>query len=123
MFLIPFIYKKIETIYPYHLFYIFLNRGTLFLQLDKSEIDSFCDNNEIYYSNKTIEKENCYIEIDTSRTNIRDFYSYYENSEAECWRKFILVGNYDEDFLHINETNPEFIQETLKSIIRFKTNL
>jgi len=120
MFLIPFIYKKVENIYTSHIIYVFLQRGTLFLQLDSSEIDSFCNDNQLYYKNKLVKDKFCYLEIDTEATNLKDFYSYYENSEAECWRKFVLVGNFEEDFLHINDSNPEFITPILKNIISFK---
>jgi hypothetical protein len=116
MFLIPFIYKKTESIYQTHIFHIFLNKGTLFLQINKSEIDSFCKENEIYYSKKKIQGNKCFLEIDLLKTKIEDFYSYFENSEAECWRRFVLVGNSTEDFLHINSTNPDFIEPILNEI-------
>ena len=117
MFLIPFIYKKTNLIYPIHLFNIFLNRGNLFLQMEQGEIKDFCDTNGIYYTNvKTID-DRCYIEVDSKKTTLQDFYSYFEKSDVECWRKFILLGNYDEDFLHINSTNPEFIEPILKEIL------
>jgi len=117
MFLIPFIYKKTNLIYPIHLFNIFLNRGNLFLQMEQDEIKDFCDTNGIYYTNvKTID-DRCYIEVDSKKTTLQDFYSYFEKSDVECWRKFILLGNYDEDFLHINSTNPEFIEPILKEIL------
>jgi hypothetical protein len=117
MFLIPFIYKKVESIYPTHIFHIFLNKGTLFLQLDKSEIESFCNDNGLFYSKKKTQGDKCFLEIDTSKTKMEEFYSYFENSENECWRRFILVGNYTEDFLHVNSTNPEFIEPILKKIL------
>ena len=117
MFLIPFIYKKSDSVYPNHLFNIFLNRGKSFLEMDTDEIDEFCKINGLYYTDMKIIDKFCYIRIDSKRTNIQNFYSYFENSEVECWRKFILRGNYDEDFLHINSTNPEFIQPILKCIL------
>jgi len=117
MFLIPFIYKKTDSIYPTHLFNIFLNRGNLFLQIEKDEIKDFCHTNGIYFTNMKIINDRCYIEIDSKKTVVQDFYSYFENSDVECWRKFVLLGNYDEDFLHINSTNPEFIEPILKEIL------
>ena len=117
MFLIPFIYKKKDSIYPTHLFNIFLNRGNLFLQIEQDDIIEFCKLNGIYYTYMKIIGDNCYIEIDSKKTSLEDFYSYFENSDAECWRKFILIGNYNEDFIHINSTNPDFIQPILKDIL------
>ena len=117
MFLIPFIYKKTNLIYPIHLFNIFLNRGNLFLQMEQDEIKDFCDTNGIYYTNvKTID-DRCYIEVDSKKTTLQDFYSYFEKSDVECWRKFILIGNYEEDYIHVNNTNPEFIEPILKEIL------
>jgi hypothetical protein len=117
MFLIPFIYKKSDSLYPTHFFNIFLNRGNLFLEMEKDEIDEFCRINGLYYTSSTFIDDHCYLKIDSKRTDIQNFYSYFENSDVECWRKFILIGNYDEDFLHINTTNPEFIQPVLKNIL------
>jgi hypothetical protein len=117
MFLIPFVYKKVENIYPIHRFHIFLNKGTLFLDLEESQIDVFCNTNELYFFKKTIINDVCYLEIDTTKTKMEEFYTYYENSENECWRRFILVGNYTEDFLHVNSTNPEFITPILQTIL------
>lgn len=117
MFLIPFIYKKSDSIYPIHLFNIFLNNGNLFLQMEQDEIKDFCDTNGIYYINMKTIDDRCYIQVDSKKTVLQDFYSYFEKSDVECWRKFILLGNYDEDFLHINSTNPEFIEPILKDIL------
>ena len=117
MFLIPFIYKKSDSIYPIHLFNIFLNNGNLFLQMEQDEIKDFCDTNGIYYINMKTIDDRCYIQVDSKKTVLQDFYSYFEKSDVECWRKFILIGNYEEDFLHINSTNPEFIQPILKCIL------
>lgn len=122
MFLIPFCYKKLDGLYPIHVFYIFLTRGVHFLNLDSSEIDSFCYENGLYYAKKYMNGDYCYLDINTTKTKLDEFYSYFENSEAECWRKFIIVGDYSEDILHVNSTNPEFIQPILKSIFRFKAN-
>ena len=52
MFLIPYIYKKTESIYPTHIFHIFLNKGILFLQVDN--IEPFCSENGLFYSSKKI---------------------------------------------------------------------
>ena len=121
MFLIPFIYKKLENIYTTHIFHIFLNKGLLFLQLEHSQIESFCSENGLFYNSKKIVGDKCFLEIDTEKTKLEEFYSYAENSEDECWRRFILIGNYVEDFLHVNETNPEFIKPILENILRFKS--
>jgi hypothetical protein len=118
MFLIPFIYKKNESFYTVHKFYIFLNNGTLFLQMDSNDIDEFCKINELYYSKKIIKDNYCYLEINEN-TNLKNFYSYTENSNVECWRNFILIGSVEEDSLHINNTNPEFILNVLKEILNF----
>jgi hypothetical protein len=117
MFLVPFIHRILESIYTSHIVHVFLQHGTLFLQLEPSEVDSFCSENGLFYKRKVINENYCYLEIDTEATNLKDFYSYYENSEAECWRKFVLVGNLEEDFLHVNDSNPEFILPVLKSIL------
>ena len=45
MFIVPYIYIKKESIYPIHIFHIFLIQGTLFLQMNWDEIDDFCDEN------------------------------------------------------------------------------
>ena len=66
---------------------------------------------------KTIIENHCYIEIDPIKTNINSFYTYIENSDAECWRRFIMIGNDSEDFLHVNNTNPEFIRPILTNIL------
>ena len=116
MFLIPFIYKKNESLYTIHKFNIFLNVGNLFLQMDLDEIDDFCKINGLYYNNKIIKDDYCYIEINKA-TDLKSFYSYTENSTAECWRNFILIGSMEEDSLHINNTNPEFILPVLKEIL------
>ena len=117
MFIVPYIYIKKESIYPIHIFHIFLNQGILFLQMNWDEIDDFCDENEIYFSKKTIRDSYCYLEVDSTKTNLKNFYSYIDNSQAECWRRFILTGNTNENYLHINDTNPEFIQQVLKNIL------
>ena len=117
MFVVPYIYLKKESIYPIHIFHIFLNQGILFLQMNWDEIDDFCNENEIYFSKKTINKEYCYLEVDSIKTNLKNFYSFIDNSQAECWRRFILTGNANENYLHINDTNPEFIQQVLKNIL------
>ena len=117
MFLIPYLYKNKEANYPIHLFYVFLQRGILLLQMDETEIDSFLEENEFYYTKKTIIENHCYIEIDPIKTNINSFYTYIENSDAECWRRFIMIGNDSEDFLHVNNTNPEFIRPILTNIL------
>jgi len=117
MFLIPFLYKKIDDIQK---FLIFLDKGTEFIEIDESMINEFCEINEIYFDNKIIKGQYCYLNI-SSKTDLKNFYTYTENSDAECWRRFIL---FDNDVLHINSTNPEFIQSILKNIIeiRFKTS-
>lgn len=117
MFLVPYILIKKESIYPVYIFHILLYQGTLLLQMDYVEVDSFCNENEIYFTKKTIDKEYCYLEIDQNKTNLKNFYSYVENSDAECWRRFIMIGNESEDFLHINKTNIESIQNILKNIL------
>lgn len=117
MFIVPFILIKKESIYPMYIFHIFLNQGKLFLQMNYDEIDDFCNENEIYFSKKTIKDEYCYLNIDSNKTVLNNFYSYVDNSDAECWRRFILSGNDNENYLHINETNPEFIQTVLKDIL------
>lgn len=85
--------------------------------MNYDEIDDFCNENEIYFSKKTIKDEYCYLNIDSNKTVLNNFYSYVDNSDAECWRRFILSGNDNENYLHINETNPEFIQTVLKDIL------
>lgn len=117
MFLIPFVLKKTERVYPVYIIHVFLNRGCLFLQVNQEEIEDFCKENGLFYNKKFIKNDMCYLDIDSEKTNLKEFYSYYENSEEECWRKFILIGNYSEDFLHLNKTNPEFIMPHLKNIL------
>ena len=107
-----------ESIYPIYLFYVFLNKGKLFLQINSEELDDFCNENGFRYNKKTIQNEYCYLEINTESTDIKSFYSYIDNDEAECWRRFIYIGNDTEDFLHINNTNPDFIQPVIKEIIK-----
>jgi len=111
MFLIPYIYSKNEGLYNIHRFYIFLNQGKSFIEEDN--INEFCNDNDIFYDKKDIINNICYIRV-TKETNIKQFYSYTENSNAECWRNFIL---FEDDSLHVNSTNPEFIQPILKLIM------
>jgi len=113
MFLIPYIYNKKESAYNIYIYHIFLNKGTLFIQLDETDIDSFLEINEFFYTKKTILNDYCYVEIDVSKTHINSFYSYIDNDDAECWRRFLLVEN---DILHVNNTNPEFIQPILNKL-------
>jgi len=110
MFLIPFIYKKHDDVQK---FFIFLEKGTNFLEMDKSDINEFCETNEIYFDKKNIKGKYCYIQVN-KKTNLKNFYTYTENSEAECWRRFIYFEN---DIIHINSTNPDFIQPILNNII------
>ena len=123
MILIPFVYKKIKSLYPVHLIHIFLKKGIFFLQLDTYDIDTYCNENGLYFIQKHIVEDTCFIEIDINKTKMNEFYTYYENSAEECWRRFLLVGDYSEDFLHVNHTNPEFIQPVLKTILHFKETL
>ena len=117
MYLIPYIYEKKQSMYPVHLFHIFLINGTLLLQVEESEIEEFCNTNELFYKKKTIKNNYCYVQIDTDKTNLNSFYFYTENVQHECFRLFILVGNYNEDFLNTNDTNPEFIKPVLQTIL------
>jgi len=112
MFLIPFIFKKIED---FTKFLIFLDKGNKFLEVEENEIDEFCEVNEIYFDKKNIKENYCYIQI-SQKTNLKNFYNYTEalDSNAECWRRFIV---FDNDILHVNSTNPEFIQPILNNII------
>ena len=115
MFLIPYIYKKKESNYPVHIFHVFLNKGILFLQMEKEDINDFLIENGFFYNNQTILGDCCYVEIDEHKTYLPSFYSYIDNNEAECWRRFVMIGS--DDLLHVNSTNPEFIQPTLKKIL------
>jgi hypothetical protein len=117
MFLIPFIYKKNKGLYDIHIFHIFLNKGNTFLTNENDLVDEFLNENELYYNKKTIKDDYCYIQIDTEKTNISSFYTYNENSDVECWRRFVCIG--ENDNLHIDSTNPEFIQPVLKTIKSF----
>ena len=103
--------------YPIHIMHIFLNMGQLFLQVDQDDIDTFCEENALYYDTKIIKGDYCYIKINEELTDIKSFFSYIENSNAECWRRFIMIGNSSENFLNINSTNPEFIQPVLNTIL------
>ena len=121
MFLIPYIYEKKQSIYPVNLFHIFLTQGTVFLQIEDLEIEDFCNENGLFYKNKFIKNNFCFIEVDTKKTDLKSFYFYTENVQVECFRRFILIGDYNEDILDINDTNPEFIKPILNSILDFKT--
>ena len=110
MFLIPFLFKKLDDIQK---FFIFLDKGIQFIEVEKDEIDEFCEINEIYFDKKIIKEKYCYLQVN-KKTNLQNFYTYTENSDAECWRRFILFEN---DILHVNSTNPEFIQSILNTII------
>ena len=110
MFLIPYVFAKNET---FTRFYIFLNQGKLFINIIPEEIDEFCNDNEIYYDKKTILGDYCYLKI-SKKTNLKHFYSYTENSNAECWRTFLYFEN---NILDVNSTNPEFIQPILNTIL------
>uniref|UniRef100_A0A6C0D7I7 Uncharacterized protein n=1 Tax=viral metagenome TaxID=1070528 RepID=A0A6C0D7I7_9ZZZZ len=121
MFLVPYILIKKESIYPVYIFHIFLYQGTLLLQMNYDEINDFCNENEIYFVKKNSTDDYCYLEIDQTKTSLKNFYSYVENSEAECWRRFIMIGNNSEDYLHVNKTNIETIQPILKNILELHT--
>ena len=110
MFLIPFLFKKTED---FTNFCIFLEKGIQFLEVEENEIDEFCEVNELYFDKKIIKEKYCYLQI-SQKTNLKNFYNYTEDSNAECWRRFIVFEN---DILHVNSTNPEFIQPILKNII------
>jgi hypothetical protein len=99
-----------------HIFHIFLNKGIMFLE--HNLVDEFLIENELYYIKKIEDKEFCYIEIDTERTDVSSFYTYNENSDVECWRRFIYIGSSDD--LHINRTNPDFILPVLDFIKSIK---
>ena len=114
MFLIPYVYNKKEGTYLTHIFHIFLNRGILFIQVDEDDIDNFLIENGIFYNNKNIVDDYCYIDVDTNKTYLNSFYSYIDNDDAECWRRFIFIEG---DALHINNTNPEFIQPILNNLL------
>lgn len=112
MFLIPFYYKRKQSIFDVYSIYIFLNKGKGFIQ--EENIDDFLKENGFYYTKKTIDNEYCYVEIDLFKTDINSFYNYNENSDVECWRRFITIKD---DALHINDTNPNFILNNLKKIL------
>lgn len=120
MFLIPYVYRKKESIYPVHTIYIFLNAGVELLNAIDN-VDSFCSINGLYFKKKTVVDDKCYVELDLHTTDINSFYTYHENSDAECFRRFICVGDMKEDYLHINSTNPEFIREVLEEVLRLST--
>lgn len=121
MFLIPYIYEKKQSIYPVHIFHIFLNNGTLFLQMNNEDIEEFCNENGLFFKNKILKDDICFIELDIQKTNLKSFYFYTENVHLECFRRFILIGDYKEDLLDINDTNPEFIKPILKDILDIYT--
>ena len=118
MFLIPFVYTYKNTIYPIHIIHIFLNQGTSFLDIKEENIEYFLKENNLIYLSKKIIDDKCYIYIDSKKTDILSFYSYHENYENECWRRFLMIGNEREDFLNINDTNPPFILTTLEQVLR-----
>ena len=91
-----------------------MNKGTMFLRNENNLVDEFLNENELYYNKKVIQGDYCFIEIDREKTNISSFYTYNENSDVECWRRFVCIG--ENDNLHIDNTNPEFIQPVLKII-------
>jgi len=121
MFLIPYIYEKKQSIYPVYIFHIFLTQGTVFLQVEDLEIEDFCNENGLFYKNKFIKNNFCFVEVDTKKTDLKSFYFYTETVQVECFRRFILIGDYNEDILDINDTNPEFIKPILNNILDFKT--
>ena len=82
--------------------------------IQEENIDDFLKENGFYYTKKTIDNEYCYVEIDLFKTDINSFYNYNENSDVECWRRFITIKD---DALHINDTNPNFILNNLKKIL------
>ena len=111
MFLIPFILRKNE-IQRLNTIFVFLKQGKLFLQ--ENSVEEFLEENGLFYKSKKILNDYCYIEIDDTKTDLKSFYTYNENSDVECWRRFLV---FDNDELHINDTNPEFIQPVLKKIL------
>lgn len=115
MFLIPYLYIKKEGTYITHIFHIFLNKGILYIQVDADDIDNFLVDNGFFYNNKHIDGDICYVEVDPIKTHLNSFYSYIDNDDAECWRRFIYI---EDDVLHINTTNPEFIQPVLDKLLK-----
>ena len=109
MFLIPFVHKTKLNI---HYIYVFLNQGKMFLQ--EENIEEFLELNSMFSKKTVSDNENCYVEIDTEKTDLSSFYTYNESSDFECWRRFIMIDN---DSLHINDNAPEFIKSVLKKIL------
>jgi len=66
MYLIPFLYNKQEDLCK---FYIFLDKGNKFIEMDSSEIDDFCEVNGIYYDKKNIKDDYCFIKVN-SKTDL-----------------------------------------------------
>jgi len=116
MFLIPYTYKKKVSLYPVHIIHVFLNQGTVLLHVD-TNINEFCETNGFIIKKQNIIDDKCYIELDPA-TDIESFYTYHENSDAECFRRFICIGNSAEDYLNINSTNPAFILPVLEEVLR-----
>ena len=115
MYLIPFILRNIDLYFKSKIIFIFLNKGIKFIEED--DIESFLEDNEIFIKNKIFKNDYCFLEVDSEKTVVSNFYTYNENNNVECWRRFIMIEN---DELHINNTNPEFIQGVLKEILDLK---
>lgn len=104
MILIPFfIQKSPPSLIPWHLqpISVFLeNRGKQFCQVENPEI--WLQENGFIVCNQWKQENMMFVEIDTEKTRLRDFYSFEELTKQqqkgteECWRTFFLLHSENE---------------------------
>jgi hypothetical protein len=92
--------KKDFTIYKFSVFLSHAGKSVWEepeLLSDKTIKKEYCESNGLYVKNLFLDtkKQIAYIEIDTSKTILSDFYSYEESiqksEKPECWRNFYFI--------------------------------
>ena len=133
MFVIPYFTKEpIQTTIDWTFVpvYIFLdNKGRQLWNCEESEkeiLESILPENGFVVKKFWLEKDSLYVEVDSKKTNIQNFYSFEEVTQKkekgteECWRRFFLFVCKRESEQHLEtfwlqNLEPQFLL-MLKSI-------
>ena len=96
MFILPYLYKQSpkKSGLLLHSVSFFLDKGgTQLLFIEDGEIDLFLHENGIHVNRKLESQGVLFLEIDPSKTRLRDFYSFHEKGTQalEVWRTFVWV--------------------------------
>ena len=105
MILIPFFTQQTPpSLIPWHLQPISLfleNRGKQFCEVE--DVDSWLQENGFVVKQKWKQQTMVFVEIDTEKTKLSDFYSFEELTKQqqkgieECWRTFFLLDSEEEN--------------------------